>query len=223
MLRVHRRHEFLDKVLSTIANICRDRKGYLCIQADRPSAAVTAALEKGLRRLPESIEVDVFETPIKLVAQGENFMEALQIHYARLLDWAPKIQAAALWDDDMWLTGHGARELRGHLDIFDIDRIDILTKFLWNDDEHYNDEFPKHRQTLVFRVIPGDKYDPSYIAHAPDRAAQSHARVELRNPLINAGLMNEDDRKLTFEAYKKAGKLDKHTLTLVRPPKIRKL
>jgi len=223
MLRCHRREQYLSRVLISIAALCRNRTGYLCIQLDRPSTAVTDELGKAINRLPQNIHVDIFETPIKLVAQGENYMEALRIQYDRLLDWAPEIEAAALWDDDMWLPPKGRREINGHLDYFDMDRLDIETRFLWDDENTYNAEFPKHLQTLIFRVLPGDQYATDYIAHAPDRAAQSKARVLLSNPLINAGLMFEDDRKLTFDAYKKAGKLDRHTTTLVRPPKLRKL
>lgn len=154
-----------------------------------------------------------------LVSDRERFMEGLRAQYEELLTIAPDLDAAMLWDDDMWLTSRGIRELRGHLDALTADRIEIRARFLWDDWGQVNEAFPHHWQAILFRVLPGDDFPLHYTVHCPDRAAQGKC-IRMKSPLVNAGYMDPVDRQLTWDMYKRAGKIDAHTLQLVRPPKL---
>ncbi len=223
MLRVHRRDMYLEDIFKNLRYLSRGREFHLAIQADRPSAAVTKELNRLVKQAPDSWNIEVFDAPCKLVDRKENFMVPLQAHYEYLCDMADgKLDAAALWDDDFWLTKKGLRELKGHLDILDADRIECKSLFLWDNRSQANEAFPPHWQALVFRVLPGDRYPEDYIVHCPHNAAQGK-HIRMSNQLRNAGYMDADDRRLTWQAYKKAGKIDAHTLSLVKDARLEEI
>lgn len=220
MLRLHRRHEYIEKIFQNFRALAARRELFLAIQLDRPSAEVAAALAKQIKNLPSRWTVDVFETPYALVTRRENYMLALQTHLEVLEELAHhKLDAASLWDDDMWLTKKGLTELKGHLDILEADRIEARSYFLWDKKSQANEAFPAHWQALLFRYYRGDKFPQDYIVHCPHRVAQG-PYIRMENRLRNAGYLDPDDRRLTWEAYKKAGKVDAHTLQLVNDPQL---
>lgn len=222
MLRVHRRHRYLPYIFGTFHRLAKGRNVYISVQTDRITPQVAAELARRVKQLPPNVKLEVFECPFPLVERRERFMEALQLQYDHLRSMCPELQVGALWDDDMWLTKEGVRELRGHLDILEYDRIEIDTHFLWDSFDEINVAFPNHRQALVFRVYPGDQYPLDLVVHCPARAAVGSHKL-MRNKLVNAGYMEKADREVVWEMYKKAGKIDAHTIKLVQPPKLEKL
>jgi len=223
MLRVHRRHQYLRRIFDNFRKLAQGREVFISIQADRPTPEVAALLGKLVEKLPASIKVGFMESPFPLLERKERYMEALQIQYEHLKDLAGRdLQAAALWDDDFWLSAKGIRELRGHLDILEADRVEARSIFLWDTPEQHNTNFPPHWQALVFRVFPNDNYPLDYTVHCPVRAAVGSC-VRLHNPILNAGYMDEEDRKLTWLAYRRAGKIDAHTIKLTTPPTLEKV
>lgn len=223
MLRVHRRHKYLRRIFDNFRRLAQGRSLFLSIQADRPTPEVAATLGKLVKRLPPSIKVGLIESPFPLLERKERYMEALQLQYDHLRELADgDLQVAALWDDDFWLTPAGIRELRGHLNIMRVDRVEARSVFLWDDHEHHNTNFPPHWQALAFRVYPTDNFPRDYTVHCPVRVAAGSS-VRLRNTLQNAGYMDEEDRQLTWLAYLRAGKIDAHTTKLVQPPKLEKI
>lgn len=224
MLRLHRRHKYIKRIFKNFRRMAKGRKFFLAVQLDRPSADVAAALDKELRNAPDTWTIDIFESPIKLVDQtGENYMEALQHHYEYLLALSDgSLDAACLWDDDSWLEAKAMREFLGHLDILEADRVEIKSRFLWDDPTQHNTAFPVHWQALLFRVLPRDRYPTDYMVHCPDRAAQGKC-IRMKACLTNAGYLDPDDRRLTWLAYRRAGKIDAHTVALIKEPKLERL
>jgi hypothetical protein len=189
---------------------------------DRPTSEVCFELDRQIKHLPPSIEVDIIEAPFPLVGSNENFMKALQGHYEHLLDMGP-IDAASLWDDDFWFRRKGVREFRGHLASLEYDRIEARSYFLWDHPDQANEKFPAHWQSILFRVYPGHKYPEDYMVHCPHEIAQSSAHKKMKHRLYNAGYIDRDDRERTFTMYKRAGKLDRHTFSLVGDPQLVRL
>ena len=223
MLRVHRRDRYIPKVFDTLRKLARGRRVALVVMADRPSSAVLSALDRQLKQIPSNIKTRVVDAPFPLVGAGEKFMQALQIHYEYLLDLDPALDAASLWDDDMWLQRAGIRELRGHLDYLDYDRLDARSYFLWDHPDQANEAFPPHWQALVFRVYRGDQFPTTVMTHAPEKVAFSRRAARLTNRLWNAGYFSADERQQLWDKYRRAGKIDAHTRSLVRPPKLVKV
>lgn len=221
MWRLHRRHDYLERCWKNFVSLAKGRDLYLSIQLDRPSGDVVAELQPLLDRAPGRWKIDVFDARAPLVDRRENYMEAADYQYQRLRALGP-LDAAILWDDDMWLTGAALREAKGHLTQLDADRVAIRSRFLWDDLEHYNDAFPPHWQTLIFRCYPNDHFPRTYIAHNTEQAERGKV-IRMRNFLTNAGYLDPDDRRATWEAYKRAGKIDTHTRCLIQPPNLKPL
>ena len=219
MLRLHKREQYVNRIIDSIKKMAHKRKCYISVMLDRPTSAVAFSLQKQLKQLPESIAIDIIDAPCRLVGENENFMEALQVHYEHLLGMGP-IQAASLWDDDFWFRRGGIREFRGHLDSLEYDNIEARSYFLWDHPDKANEVFPAHWQSILFRVYPGHKFPTDYMVHCPHEIAQSSARKRMTHRLYNAGYIQQDERERTFEVYKRAGKLDRHTLSLVGDPQI---
>lgn len=219
MWRLHRRHAYLERCWHNFVALGRGREVILSIQLDRPSGDVVRTLEPLLKRVPSNWHLDMFDAREPLVDRRENYMEAADFHYQRLKAIAD-IDAASLWDDDMWLEREGVRELRGHLTQLNADRVYVQSRFLWDDTDHYNDAFPPHWQDIVFRCYPNDHYPRTFIAHCTEQVAHNPP-IQMRNFLTNAGYLDPDDRRATWEAYKRAGKIDTHTKCLIESPKLR--
>lgn len=222
MLRLHSREKYLDRIFDIIRKCGRRRQTYLSVMLDRPTSAVCFKLDKLIQQLPASIAVDIIDAPFPLVSDNENFMDALQVHYEHLLGMGP-VQAVSLWDDDFWFRRGGIREFRGHLASLEYDRVEARSYFLWDHPNQANDGFPPHWQAILFRVYPDHKYPKDYIVHCPHEIAQSSAHKKMKHRLYNAGYINKDERERTFEMYKRAGKLDRHTFSLVGDPQIVRL
>jgi hypothetical protein len=152
-----------------------------------------------------------------------DWMGPLQAAYEQLRAVFPDVTHASIWDDDMILSKRLERELRGHLQDFRYDRVMAQSWFLWDDGDHVNMNFPPHWSTIVWRIAAGDRMPTTFVHQATERVAQSNNYLRLDNPLLNYGYMRAEDRPLIWETARKAGRIDAHTLTLVKPPKLWKL
>lgn len=217
MLRLHRESRYIPRIFDTFRKLARDIQCKLCVQVDRPAPDVVCALSRQLRQLPSNIEAKVIEAQEPLVGAGERYMVALQRHYAELLAMGD-IDAASLWDDDMWLRREGIREMRKHFKNFLFDRVEALSLFLWDHPEKFNRRFPPHLSAILFRVVPGDQFPTDIMCHCPRGVNFSDARALLSMPLINAGYLDKEIRDASFARCKRAGKLDQHSLALIKPP-----
>lgn len=221
MLRVHSRHEYLDRVFATFARLANeDRNVTVCIMYDRANAEIISAINYAFERYPYLRRLEM-QAPFALVDEkGEHFMEALDIQYEALRAEVPNLDAASLWDDDMWLTPAGLVELNKILDNFDCDRLETRTYFLWDSLERANENFPPHWQALVFRVYPEDRYSTDFMVHCPEYTAFSPELRRMTHRLRNAGYMEPRERQRTWEMFKRAGKIDSHTMVLQVPPRL---
>ena len=123
-----------------------------------------------------------------------------------------------LWDDDALFSPPALTELRKHTRFLEYDRLDVLSLFLWNTPQRVNTTFPAHWSTCLFRVYDGDEFPLDFEVHCPRYCAHSDRVGVLKNPCLNFGYMDPEERQMTFEDQKAAGKIDAHTLCLVRPP-----
>lgn len=150
-------------------------------------------------------------------------MEVLHDQYELFRAHDPTFDACMLWDDDALFSPGAIRELRGHLRCLEHDRVDILSLFLWDRPDQVNAAFPAHWSAALFRAYPGDAWPTDFEVNCPRHCARSARAGTLRNPWLNFGYMDPEERRLTWEAQKAAGKVDGHTLCLVRPPDLREL
>lgn len=128
-----------------------------------------------------------------------------------------------LWDDDALFAPRALTELRGHLDCLEYDRVEAISLFLWDTPRRVNTAFPEHRSACLFRVYEGDEFPTDFEVHCPRYCARSDRATVLKNPWLNYGYMEPEERQITFEAQKAAGKIDAHTLCLIRPPTLKRL
>lgn len=220
MLRLHRRAKYIRRIFDTIRKVARrGPKTYVAVMLDRPDVEVTVELDRQLRNLPDSIEAAHFEAPYPLVDDRENFMAALKVHYEYLRGMAD-VDAASLWDDDMWFDAAGIRELRGHMHILEYDRIEARSYFLWDHLDMANDAFPPHWQAILFRAYEGDDFPENYMVHCPHQTAISQYSCRMHNRLRNAGYLTEEERARSWDMFKRAGKIDGHTMCLIKDPKL---
>ena len=81
---------------------------------------------------------------------------------------------------------------------------------------------PGHWQALFFEVLDPDYVPLDYMTHCTHRVDKL-PKHRLKNSIINVGYLDKDDRDSTYEVYKRAGKIDAHTVCLVKEPKLETL
>jgi hypothetical protein len=84
-----------------------------------------------------------------------------------------------------------------------------------------DDRFPEHWSGNLFRVYPGDRFATHFVAHCPEACARSERVVRLTEPVVNFGYMDAEVRAEYWTKYKRAGKIDAHTLALIREPDLK--
>ncbi len=224
ILRVHRRTRYLRRILKQIKQLSANGgpRVTILISYDRPTPAVAAEVD---RIVTETPNVYAIPAPGALVSsEGLRWMSVLEKQYRELLDLeGPPLDACMLWDDDALFSPPALVELRRHMKCLEYDRLDIRTLFLWNTPWRINNAFPDHWSACLFRVYQGDEFPTDFEVHCPRHCARSERHAALEAPWLNYGYMEPDERLLTFEAQKAAGKIDAHSLCLVRPPLIAKL
>lgn len=146
-------------------------------------------------------------------------MQVLQQQYAELMDLSGGAQACMVWDDDMLFSTAALTELK-HLVLCPPDRVEAESLFLWDSYSQYNAAFPRHWSAVLFRSYPGDQFPVDYVVHCPDSVARSDFCVRITAPVINFGYLTDTDRAVAWGAQKEAGKIDAHTLCLIREPRL---
>jgi len=221
ILRVHRRKKYLHRILRQI-NGFRSYGGptiTVLISCDRPTPAVAAEVVKQAEKFPE-LMIQIWPSPRAIVSsEGLNWMPVLAEQYRQLLEIeGPPFDACMLWDDDALFTRGAIVELRRHMKCLEYDRIDALSLFLWDTARRVNTAFPTHWSACLFRVYEGDQFPTDFEVHCPRHCARSTNVAVLKNPWLNYGYMESEERQRTFEDQKAAGKIDAHTLCLIRSP-----
>ncbi len=148
-----------------------------------------------------------------------NWVRPMQFLHDILVQEGP--QAILNIDDDQLFTDDGIQELYGHLTSFFQDRYEYRTLFMWDDIDTYNDRFPAHWSSNLFRVVPGDRWATHFVQHAPEAVARSEHVTRLKEPVVNFGYLDAEVRTDYWTKYKRAGKVDAHTLALVRTPNLK--
>jgi len=231
MLRVHARHQYISPLLSDIhRHLGRQRKVTVTIGADRPSPKVIAAVARMVdnnHRFAGRF-LNVHEIPASVCNAGAGWMAPVRyLHECHRQDvdasgFGPS-QACMLIDDDALFTARGLREIRGHLNDFAYDRLDVRHLFCWDAPDLHNAGVPPHWSAGVFRVLEGDDFPTNFVVRCPERVARSQNVCRLSEPVHELGWLKESDRKAAFAAAKAAGRLDGHTLSLVRTPNLQRI
>lgn len=221
LLRVHRRHAYLPAIWKQISYLTKDRSCQLIIQADRPSIEVVAEVDAYKRRAPKRIRVDVIEAPAPVVSSaGQKWYQSVQNMW--LLRHGDE-DAGIVWDDDWLFSPSALKEMRGHLEFFEHDCLDAVWHHMW-DNEHANARFPSpHYAAALFRIYRGDNFDPDLTSHCPQHPARSKNRLVLQHPVYHFGYATEEDRLRCWEAFRRAGRIDAHTIALTKPPILKKV
>lgn len=155
------------------------------------------------------------------MGDGQRWAESLQFLHNRIVQERP--EAILNLDDDQLFTDDGLEEIAGHLAFFTEDRYEYQSLFLWDDLDHYNAAFPAHWSGNLFRVYRGDHWATNFVAHCPRACARSERVLRLKEPVINFGYMGVDDRVDAWTRSRRAGKIDAHTLALIREPDLKRI
>lgn len=231
LLRVHRRHEYLGKIFDQIRKLNRSRKITVTVGMDRPAPKVIAAVHKEMElclRSRKNRIVNCHPMPPVVSATGARWMEPLlALHENHRRDcaasgWGPP-DAGMLLDDDALFTDAGLAEIRGHLLELTYDRLDVRHLFLWDHPDQHNANVPEHWSCAVWRQYPGDHFPTTFVTKSPERVARSRSVLRLEHAALEYGWLTQDARDAAFTAAKAAGRLDAHTLSLVRPPNLQRL
>lgn len=218
MLRLHKREQYLRDIVKQIKHLGRHRKVTLVLCFDRPSQAVVRTVDR--LDFPEHWEIVTTEAPAPVVStHGERWSEVLQHCFLEIRDRG--CDAGMLWDDDLLYTPRALKEIRYHLEYLAYDRIDALWYHVWDSEDQHNDAFPPHWAAALFRIYPSDSFSSRFVAHCPERTALSERSEVLEFPALHYGYFQPADRDASWLAAKRSGKLDGHTLALVRKPKLR--
>jgi hypothetical protein len=228
MLRVHDRAGYLHRVIGDACRLGRGRKLTITIGADRPTREVLKVLATQLHLVNNAKGrfLNVHSLPPLPHATHSRWMEPLLVlHERHRADIEASkhgpVQAGMLLDDDAVFTRDGLKEIRGHLTSLDYDRLDVEHKFLWNNAAWYNAAVPTHWSAAVWRQYENDDFPTSFVVRCPERVARSSRVHRLHHKALEFGWLREEDRDRAFQKAKLAGRLDAHTLALVRPPNLK--
>jgi hypothetical protein len=230
LLRVHRRHEYLARIFDQVRKLNRARKITLSIAADRPTPDVLKVVSRELA-LAQKVGnrfLNVHSSPPVVSSAGARWMEPLMaLHEYQTRDveasgFGP-VQAGMLLDDDALFTPAGIKELRGHLLELCYDRLDVQHLFLWDHQDRHNASVPEHWSCAVWRQYPSDHFSTAFVVKCPQRVARSSRVCRLAEPALEYGWLTQEARDAAFTAAKAAGRLDAHTLSLVRPPNLQRI
>lgn len=221
ILRVHRRKKYIRRILGQINSLGNNGgpNVTVLISCDRPTPAVAAEVVKQAEKYPD-LNIHILPALRSVVSsEGLHWMAVLAEQYQDLLAIkGPPLDACMLWDDDALFTRGAVVELRRYMRCLEYDRVDALSLFLWDTARRVNTAFPVHWSTCLFRVYEGDQFPTDFEVHCPRYCARSTNVAILKNPWLNYGYMEPEERQRTFEDQKAAGKIDAHTLCLIRPP-----
>ena len=219
LLRVHRRHKWLPTIIRQLGSLAKGRRSHLIVRLDRPSPEVIGTLDRTVNDAPFN---DVTFIPATTATRGEGFQNwassCVDLHEA--MKGLDEFDAAMLVDDDVLFTRSSLAELRRHLDFFTHDRVEARWAMCFGDKQTEDKNFPDHWAATAFRVYPDDSWSTERVQHAPAHAADSPRVGRLRSPLLHMGYLTDEDREEAWEAAKSSGKIDAHTMALIKEPSL---
>ncbi len=203
MVLAHARPQLLRAIVRQAREI--DPSAVVQITSDRPTDAVVEELA--------TLEAEHFRAAVPALDRRENFLTLRnqQLNQMR----GRRVKYGVLWDDDHLLqdTGEARRLL-----VSDPDLVYATKAYLWNSLTTENVALPVHRSAFFFRMLPGDQFPLTRMINAPEQI-HDNAKVvtDLTGRLFDVGYLTEAERRRVWEAYKRAGKLDRLTMGLVSP------
>lgn len=217
MIPCHRRHLYLKLIVEEFKKVqgkpWPDTIDLFFIWfPDRPTQEVSEAL----RDLPGF----VITSPFKLVDDREYFMQARQWQFEEMKKrLEPKW--VSVWDDD--ILPCDIKKMEWALLRNDVDLIYTSHLSLWDGWEQYNHKV-QHRTPSFFRFDPDDRFPTDRMIQCTERINDNpRAVIDIELPNLHMGYKDADDRRMTFEAYRRAGKIDPYTMLLVDEPDLRRL
>ena len=228
IVRVSRREKYLQAILDQIREIARTGVAvHVLFSYDRASPEVALTLEGIHDYRPGwfsgvdlTVHIEPAPEPI-LSPGGQRWMQVLQQQYTQLLHKAD-CQIVMLWDDDMLFPQETLDALVATF-ADPPDRVEAQTLFLWDSLTEHNAAFPEHWSAVAFRVYREDQFPDDFVVHCPEMVARSNFCVKLASPVVNYGYLTDTDRARAWGAQKEAGKIDAHSLCLIRPPRLRSI
>ncbi|MEE8522140.1 MAG: hypothetical protein V3S83_12330 [Gemmatimonadota bacterium] len=217
-LRVHRRWQYLEDVFKQIKELGRGRIVTVTVQTDRTSIDVFRELARIETRLPTHVLTEIHEGP-QILNERQNWLLSIKTLY----DFADSdADAGIVWDDDWLFSKLGLREMRAHLELLEFDRIEAKWLHCWDNHQQHNALFPEHWAACLFRMYPRDQWK-RLMAHCPDFVSRSPRVHRADFDIYHLGYMDPEDRRKAWEAYRAAGKIDGHSLCLVKEPDLKEI
>lgn len=218
MLRCHRRSRPLRLVLQELMRYNSFATVKVHVLCDRTTTDVQTVLDEfkgqfwGLKHL---------DFPI--LGDRERFREAKELQFRILEAAAP--DWVLLQDDDRWFEPLGiSEELPRFLTQDDVDIVYARSWFVWDRPGTFNTA-RHHYSPVLFRYAPGLHYPLDRDIQVPlplhDEAIIQGRAGEFETPLLDFGTFDERERKLTFEAFRAAGKDDHYVNSIVGPPDLK--
>lgn len=221
MLRCHRRHEQLTRVLEELSrfhqSLARIR---IHVLADRPTEAVHQVLEKHR----DLIHTTWFPDFPILSIRGERFREAKREQFRQIKEWSMTPDWVLFQDDDRWFE-----PLRITTELPEVLNSDIADMwyacsfFVWDRSDQVNVN-RIHRSPVLFRFRSCDEFPLTRDIQAPvplhDEAIIKNRAGTLATPLLDYGTFSEEERSRVFDAFWKARKRDSYVYSIKEDPKL---
>lgn len=216
LLTAHYRPLTLDIVLSELLRYQGpDLTVKICLLLDRPTASVSAVVEKYRERI-----FKILDCPFPIVSPaGERWMEARNLQLEPFQH--TKVDWLYLQDDDRWLEPlHAKQEILTSLSNPDIDVWYANSLFMWDRPDKYNPA--RHHFSPVFwRFKAADVFPPNRVIQATEQVHDASIITgrasTLRIPLLDYGSLNTLDRIRLYHAFEEAGRVDPYIDVLIAP------
>jgi hypothetical protein len=218
MIRVHRRHQYLRKVFAAMALILKGAdagRPSLVVVCDKISPEVSEEIEEAITHYADDIDFELVEVKRPCA----DWIGPLNTGLRALQDMG--VTHAVQFDDDLVPSPAAWRELVGLLKKWpeNLMRVDALWFHVFDEKAKlHNAAFPLHVAPVAYRIFPDDVHSGDIVNHAPDTVARSQAATRLRHGLFHFGYATPDLRAMAWASSKAQGKIDAHTLAIIRPP-----
>lgn len=221
MMRVHRRAQFLPEIFKQIWHLIKpraDRTAHVVVMYDRPTGEVLSAMAQIATKLPSRITLTEISAsaPVLSASKGDRFIASLPEMFA-CRDGTEDV--GILWDDDLLMTAKGMFELRAHMELLQHDLLIANWLHVWDEERtEYNSRFPRHTAVWLFRILPGDDFSRTLGKHCPENVSHSQKKSFLAHPILHLGYSTPDLRAAAWTAQKAAGRIDPHTIKIIKDP-----
>jgi len=226
LLQVHKRAEYLPEIFAQMKFLSRGLHGHVFVRFDRPSQEVIRIIDRLAAKLPKRLEFTPFEGKARAKAAQCNPNMLGGLARRELHDFAmatDDFDAGMLWDDDVLFTWRALQDLRAFLRFLEHDRYDIRWAMCHGNRATENITFPDHFATALFKVYPNDRWNIDYVQHSPHYTAFSDDAKIMETLALHLGYMTDEDRQIAWLNAKASGKIDAHTLALVREPSLKRI